>query len=276
MTATREPTSPATPNRWTPYGDVNGALAELTAQIQKLLGAHGVGIYLSGSLALGDFDPKSSDIDLVIVTSGVLAESEIAALRAMHDAFDGGDSLWAGKVEAVYVARDVLCRPFPNPTPYPQVEKDRGLFVDQLEDGWLSQCYIVREHGITLYGPDPKTIFDPVDVDALRRTVARIAQMWQREACNDPSWIEWLRWRPHQAFVTLTLCRLLYTLATGAVASKPAAAAWAQSALPAHWRELIERAPSGQHEHSMISDAEVEETVALIEYTVEEFNLYFP
>jgi hypothetical protein len=275
MRATGQPT-PAV----TQYADVNAALAELTAQIHMLLGAHCLGIYLSGSLALGDFDPKSSDIDLVIVTTGVLAEAKIADLRAMHASFvrdfAGGTSPWAGKVEAVYVARDALRRPFPNPTAYPQVEKGRGLFVDQLEDGWLSQCYIVREHGITLYGPDPKTIFDPVAADALRRTVARIAQMWQREARNDPTWIEWLRVRSNQAFVTLTLCRLLYTLATGSVASKPAAARWAQSTLPACWTELVASSPTGQSDHAMVPDFEVEDTIALVEFTVEKFRLYSP
>src|SRR5689334_22443925 len=124
MTATAQPTAPdpshgGTPIGWTPYADVNGALAELTTHIQKVLGAKCVGIYLSGSLALGDFDPKSSDIDLVIVTRGALADVEIAALRAMHFAFDGGRSPWAGKVEAIYAAGDALRRPFPNPTPYP-------------------------------------------------------------------------------------------------------------------------------------------------------------
>jgi hypothetical protein len=271
MRATGQPT-PAV----TPYADVNAALAELTAQIHMLLGAHCLGIYLSGSLALGDFDPKSSDIDLVIVTNGALTEDEVTALRALHSRFDAGDSPWAGKVEAVYVARAALCRPFPNPTAYPQVERERGLFVDQLEDGWLSQCYIVREHGITLYGPDPKTIFDPVDADALRRTVARIALMWQREARNDPTWIEWLRVRSHQAFVTLTLCRLLYTLATGSVASKPAAARWAQSRLPARWAKLIESSPAGQYDRAMVLDSEVEDTIALVEFTVEKFRLYSP
>lgn len=271
MTATEQPTPTVTP-----YEDVNAALAELSAAIQRCLAAHCLGIYLSGSLALGDFDPRSSDIDLVIVTSGVLSATEIAVLRAMHDSFDCGDSPWAGKVEAIYVPYDALRRPFPDLMSYPQVEKERGFFVDHLEDGWLSQCYIVREHGSTLYGPDPKTLFAPVDADALRRTVARIAQTWQREARNDPTWMEWLRLRSNQAFVTLTLCRLLYTLATGAVASKPAAAVWAQNALPARWAELIGSALSGQYDHSRVSDSDVGEAIALIDYTVEEFKPYYP
>jgi hypothetical protein len=44
-----------------------------------------------------------------------------------------------------------------------------------------------------------------------------------------------------QVFGVLTLCRVLYTLRTGAVASKEAAAAWALGHVDARWHPLIER-----------------------------------
>ena len=47
----------------TAYPDVNAVLAELSASVQTVLGHHFVGMYLYGSLALGDFNPRSSDID---------------------------------------------------------------------------------------------------------------------------------------------------------------------------------------------------------------------
>jgi hypothetical protein len=50
-----------------------------------------------------------------------------------------------------------------------------------------------------------------------------IVEEWQARARNDPDWVAWLRAPSNHAFVTLTLCRLLYTLHTGSVASKPAA-----------------------------------------------------
>jgi hypothetical protein len=270
-----EPLQP--PAQLTAYGDVNEALAELLAQVQGILGARFVGMYLSGSLALGDFDPNSSDIDLVVVSDDTLTDAQVAALREMHTRFEGSASPWAAKVEVVYVPRDALRRPAlqsPNPTHYPQVEKRRGLFLAQLEDGWLSQCYIVREHGVALAGPDPQTLIDPVDPDEMRRTVAQIPAMWLREAHNDPSWLAWLHVRKHQAFVTLTLCRLLYTLEVGVVASKPGAARWAQAALGERWLGLIEDALAGQYDSSLIAEHEVQETVALVAYTVEQFGLW--
>jgi hypothetical protein len=105
----------------------------------------------------------------------------------------------------------------------------------------------------------------------MRRMVARIPEMWRSDAHNDPSWLDWLRVRRNQSFVVLTLCRLLYTLETGKVASKPAAARWAQEYLGERWTHLIECARAGNGDRSPAPETEVAETVALVEFTVERF-----
>ena len=48
--------------------------------------------------------------------------------------------------------------------------------------------------------------------------------------------------RFYQPFAVLTYGRMLHTLATGTVVSKPAAAAWAQARLDPRWSDLIQRA----------------------------------
>jgi hypothetical protein len=78
--------------------------------------------------------------------------------------------------------------------------------------------------------------------------------------------------RGHQAFVVLTLCRLLYTLETGAVASKPAAASWAVGALGERWAGLIKRACAGQHDNGATPAEDVAATVALVELAVQCFG----
>jgi hypothetical protein len=84
--------------------------------------------------------------------------------------------------------------------------------------------------------------------------------------------LAWLRQRENQAFVVLTLCRLLYTLESGAVASKPGAARWAQQAVGQRWAGLIERALAGQQDSTEIPDSDADETVALIQHTVDRFR----
>jgi hypothetical protein len=256
----------------TPYADVDRALAEVVGEIELVLGAHVIGIYLSGSLALGDFDPQTSDLDVIVVTAHALDESKIAALQQWHARFAAGPSSWAGRIEIVYVPQAVLAAPLDiyasnAQARCPQVEKERGFFVDHLEAGWLVHCYTVREHGVVVAGPDPRTLIPPVDPAALRHTVAQVPAMWLYDLQHDPTWLEWVGTRQHQAFVVLTLCRCQYTVDTGGVASKAVAAHWAQQTLDARWAALIARALGGQGDPSPTSAQDVAETVALVEWT---------
>src|SRR6516164_7065938 len=86
----------------TPYSDVNAVVHELLPSLHAILGAQLAGMYLVGSLALGDFDPQESDLDLILVTVGTLADERIAALRDLHQSFDHSASTWAARVDAVY------------------------------------------------------------------------------------------------------------------------------------------------------------------------------
>jgi hypothetical protein len=155
---------------------------------------------------------------------------------------------------------------------YPQVERGRTLALDHLEAGWIFQCYILREHGVAVAGPAPRTLIDRIDPDDMRRAAAPIAELWLEQARHDPSWLAWVRQRGNQAFVVLTLCRLLYTLEVGAVASKPAAARWAEKTLHSSWSGLIERSLAGQQDRAETPDSDLNDTVALVEYTVDSFR----
>src|SRR5438477_10643633 len=91
------------PHPPTPYAGVDETLHTLLAPAQTFLGSHFVGMYLLGSLALGDFDPHTSDIDLVIVTDAPLPDELFVALQEMHARFAAGGSSWAERLEAVYI-----------------------------------------------------------------------------------------------------------------------------------------------------------------------------
>jgi len=248
--------------------DVADVVHWFLEQAQMLLGNECVGMYLYGSLALGDFDAATSDIDFIVVTEGKLAPAVVARLRDMHARFDQRVSPWSGRIEAVYADRQALHTFPPGEQAYPQVETERGFFVEPLELGWIFQCWTLREHGVVLAGPAPTDVISALDPDALRRAAAPVALMWQREAREDPTWLRWLHERQSQAFVVLTLCRLLYTLDLAAVASKRVAACWAQQSLSQRWSPLIAGALAGQHAAGHIEPWEEQQTLALIDYTV--------
>jgi hypothetical protein len=253
----------------TPYADINQRLGDLLAQEQAILGSHLVGIYLSGSLALGDFNPQRSDIDLVIVTDGPLADEHFAALQEMHALLGADGSRWAKKLEAIYVPKAAVRGKAETDALYPVLEAGCALVKDRLEDGWSVQWYTVREHGVVIAGPEPPALFDPVDPKDMRSAGKAIAETWQEEARTDPSWLGWLREPENQAFVILTLCRLLYTLEVGGVASKPGAGRWALRALDRRWAGLIERALAALQGDKDALGSNTDDTVALVQYTVD-------
>jgi hypothetical protein len=256
----------------TPYPAVNAALREFLASVRAILGPHLRGMYLVGSLAVGDFDPASSDLDIIVVTDDALPEDRITALRDHHTRFDASDSLWATRLEAVYIPQADLRVPASADASYPQVERDRPFFVEPLEPGWSVQRCTLHEHGVVIAGPEPRDLLDPVDPDEMRRDGAIIAHTWLDQAEHDPTWLDWARPRGNCAFVVATLCRLLITLETSGVASKPAATRWAQHALDNQWAGLIARSWAARDENGATPQDDMETLVAFIRYTAARYR----
>ncbi len=255
----------------TPYPDVNAALRYFRSGVQTALGHRFCGMYLTGSLALGDFDPRSSDIDFIVVTDGDVTTDELAALQALHARFNAGESPWATEVEAVYIAQDALRRHDPARSLHPHIERGAGetLRMDQLDSGWVVQRHILRQCGIAVAGPPPHTLIDPVDPRELHQAVALLMREWWGPMVDDP----WpLKRSGYQAYAVLTMCRMLYTLQHGAVVSKPAAARWAREILGQHWASLIERALAWRKDRPDTFGDDTSDTRRLIAYTAERFR----
>jgi aminoglycoside adenylyltransferase-like protein len=125
--------------------------------------------------------------------------------------------------------------------------------------------YIVREHGVVLFGPDPRTLIDPVSPDDLRHALRELLRTWWAPMRTDRTK---LAYSGYQTYAVLTMCRVLYTMEWGAVVSKPVAARWAcsQPEIAGRWSGLIERALAWS---DPFQEAEVEETQALIACTLQ-------
>lgn len=246
----------------TPYPDVNAILARLLADQRALLGPDLVGLYLFGSLSWGDFDPVSSDIDFLAVTAGELSPASLDALRELHARLAASGLPWADRLEGSYIPRAALRRHDPANARFATIGVDWPFGLAQHGSQWVIERHIVRERGVTLWGPPPATLIDPVSPADLRGAVRdALRDSWARRV-EQP---DWLGTRRYQAFAILTLCRALYTLERGGVASKPDAAAWARATLPARWTAAIDRALAWRH------DPEAEdptETLAFLRYAL--------
>jgi hypothetical protein len=228
----------------TSYSDVNEILDVLLIKASAILGPQMVGMYLYGSLSSGDFDPKSSDIDFVAVTETFIEPGVISALEKMHSEIWVSGSKWAAKLEGSYVPKSLIRRHNPAGPPCPSVNEGK-FFISQLGSDWIIQRHVIREYGVILNGPDPKTLIDPVSAAEIRQAVHGVLDEWWFPMLADPSWLK-EHGSEYHAYTVISMCRALHALKHGTIVSKPVAAKWARQEFGTQWSALIEKALAAQ------------------------------
>jgi 8-oxo-dGTP pyrophosphatase MutT (NUDIX family) len=246
----------------TPYPGINALLQDLHAGTQTILGDQWVGLYLSGSLAAGEFDPQRSDIDFVIATAGELSPTLVQSIAALHSQLLERHPAWGIKLEGSYIPLLALRCYDPAPAYFPAARTGGSFGVDQQGIDGIIHRAILREHGLAIAGPSPRELVDLVPPDDLRRASTGILYEWGLPQLQD---LHRLVEREYQAYAVLTMCRILYTLKFGEVVPKPRAARWAQETLEKCWTALIERALTWQPGDGV---ADLGETLDFIRYTL--------
>jgi hypothetical protein len=223
---------------------VQQLLAFLQSELRARLPANLAGLYLRGSLVSGDFRPESSDIDLLAVTYRPINEAEFARLLDLHNAIDASDHPFARRIEIAYIDAPSLRR-YQSGRSFPTLGQGETLEWKQHYANWILERWMVREQGIALFGPLPAALIEPVAYAELRAAVQVRLQDWADWAANlnDP---EWRLPNRHKFYVVETMCRALYTLATGDITSKPRSVAWARDHLPQPWRTLVDESLAWQ------------------------------
>lgn len=253
----------------TPYADLNAVLADLVGNAREILGAQFVAAYLQGSFAVGDFD-QHSDVDFLIAVSDDI-DSELAALQALHARIYELSSPWAQHLEGSYFPLALLRRPDPQVTPLWYIDNGSRELIRSDHDNTVVVRWVVRERGITLAGAPPQQLLDPIDPADLRRDVLDTMHTWGASLLANP---EQMNNRWYQSFAVISYCRMLQTLETGTVESKPAGVRWGQQALDPRWRGLIARAWAERPDpplkiHQPADPADFEQTQRFIEYAIE-------
>lgn len=239
--------------------EINAMLQSLQLELQALLGAQFSGLYLHGSLAAGDFDPGSSDIDFVVATESELREQMLGGLADLHARL-AQESHWGAELEGSYIPRAALRRYDPAAAVHPHIERFGRLSVEHHDVDWVIQRHVLREHGLVLYGPPAGELIDPIPAQALCQATAALLHGWWAQQLDDP----WrLRERHYQIYAVLTMCRARYTFAHGTVVSKPAAARWALEHVRERWKSLIRGA-----QMRALDESTQPETLAFIRATL--------
>jgi predicted nucleotidyltransferase len=254
------------------FPDVNELLHLLLSKVKEILQDQFIGMYLYGSLSSGEFNPKSSDVDFLVVTASELADQKISELEAMHKHIWATPLKWAAKLEGAYVPKEMVRHHDPQGAPCPTVNEGK-FYLARLGRSWDIQRHVIREYGVVVEGPDPKTLIDFLGPQEIRGAVVDILQDWWFPMLDDPSWLRDHSTEYH-AFAILSMCRALHTLEHGTIVSKPIAAKWAQEKLGTKWSHVIEQAIAAQQLNSA-NQSLLDEALEFIRFTMNHRSVGF-
>jgi hypothetical protein len=225
------------------HPELASVLQRFVAGVQNALGSNFLGAYLVGSLATGDFD-LDSDVDFLVLTNAELSDAEVRSLQTTHVDIHALGCYPAEHLEGSYTSTGLL-----NQTdligvePFWFVDNGSTSLERSIHDNRWHVRWILRERGITIIGPDPKTLLHPVPTGALRsEAFAAIQELKTRFVAEIDRPLGWFNTRFGQSFAVLTCCRMLYTCKSGDVQSKFSGVKWAEESLDPAWCELIRKA----------------------------------
>jgi hypothetical protein len=222
--------------------------------VADVLGDELAGVYLHGSVALGSFDSVESDVDFLVATERELGEDEVERLAALHVGL--GDRL-----DGSYLPREVFRRFDPERVIHPHIESRGGqLALDHHGGETVIYRHVLRECGLTLFGPPPRELIDPTSGADLRWGVCDVLTNWWAPMLADPP--AWVQEEQYRHYAVVTMCRVRFTLERSAVVSKPEAAKWAAAHVDVKWRDLVARA-------AVRGSCGYEETMAFVRETLE-------
>ena len=195
---------------------------EVASRVHDALGSRLVGVWLVGSAALGDFDPRRSDIDIQAVATGSVPLSERRELagRLAHEALP----VPARGLEFVlYAARDLAAEGEPrfslNLNTGPRMDSHVAYEAAEDPGFWFTiDVDIARSTAVPLIGPPAGEVFP-----TLPREVVAAAVL---------EGLDW--WTTHSGTTTQTLlsaCRSWAWATDGKWRSKSDSARWARTRL---------------------------------------------
>lgn len=203
---------------------------------KKILGDRLEGIYLHGSSVMGCFNPRKSDIDLLVVVKEAVPDAVKTAFMDMVVDLNGKAP--AKGIEMDMVRTDV-CRPFVYPTPFDLHFSIKHLdwyrtnssdYIQKMngENKDLAAYFeVIRRQGKCLCGSPIEQVFGEVSREAyLDSILCDVADAEEDIQTNT-------------AYIVLNLLRVMAFIKEDAVLSKKEGGEWGIAKLPEAYRPLV-------------------------------------
>lgn len=191
-----------------------------------------VGVYLHGSLAMDCFNPKKSDVDLLVVCETEISISTKMRIikRLLEVTLGNANQLEMSIVLKKYVSTFVYPTPFELHYFHPNYLEDESYICGGpgFEDPDLAAHMMITYHrGSTLFGEEIKTIFKPIKRKYYIQSIMNDIEDAPQGIINNP------------VYFTLNLCRVLLYIKEDKISSKKEGGIWGTKNLPSKYQTIV-------------------------------------
>lgn len=214
-------------------------LEAFTESAGRIFGEGLVGVYLHGSLAMNCFHPDNSDIDLIVVVEGDIADGQ--KMGFMEDVVRLNRSAPEKGIEMSVVKKE-FCRNFVYPTPYELhfspthlgwFERNPAEYIRKMngtDKDLAAHFTIIRHYGAVLRGAPIEEVFAGVPPEDYADSILCDIEHAKEEMTE------------HPLYITLNLCRVAAFLEEGKVLSKRQGGEWGLEKLPPAYHDIARSA----------------------------------
>lgn len=212
-----------------------------------------VGVYLHGSLAMGCFNPETSDVDLLVICQESMPDyAKRKIIKRLLSVTQGNKN----QLEMSIIQKRYL-KAFEYPTPFelhyfhPKYLMEENYICGGkgFEDPDLAAHIMVTYHrGIKLIGPEIKSIMEPINRVYYIHSIFNDIEDAPNQIVEKP------------VYFTLNLCRVMHYLLEGKVSSKKEGGEWAGTHLPEEYQRIVKQCLdvyNGGSKEITISDREL-------------------
>lgn len=219
---------------------VKAIIQKLVESLRNVIDDNLTGVYLHGSLAMGNFNPVSSDIDILVVVKESLS-LETKNVLWTHLQLLSQDAPAKG-FELSVVTLNAL-KNFKYPTPY-EFHYSPGMSSSQIEDSGehdpdlAAHFVITKARGICLYGEPIEDNFPEVSRTYYLKSIANDAKWSYNNIQKGPK--DGICTVP--VYAVLNFCRISAFIQSDLITSKKEAGEWGLENLPRKYKSIIQEA----------------------------------
>ena len=255
---------------WSNCSDqIKSLIFKILEHYKRILGDNLTGFYLHGSLAMGCFNPTSSDIDfLVTVQEKLTIEQKKGIIDFLLKHY--GNPPGKGIEMSIILEESLknLIYPTPFELHYSNDWYERYLlgmvnFLKQNYDEDLAAHFVmIKNRGICIFGKPIEDIFPDIPREIYVRSLLNDARLIYERSEKDP------------VYTVLNLCRILAFMENGKITSKKEAGEWALAELPKHFSSLVNAALCCYSSGKSDIQTDTDKFKSFLEYTKNEIEYF--